>query len=120
MNIQKDKLDLENLESAKIPSLEHAYSGYTYEDKHQALIKFTQQASVHFPEILDSDRDKAAAQIHIENIEKQLNRSKQDSRAILNALTAVTNIAEKKQDDLLACALLDYIDELVEMLSTRQ
>ncbi len=108
MNIQKDKFDLENVESSRIPPLEHAYSGYTYEDKHQALIKFTRQASTHFPEILDSDRDKAAAQIHIENIEKQLNSFKQDSRAILNALTALTNIAEKKQDDLLACALLLY------------
>lgn len=120
MTSKKYKLNLENVESSKIPSLEHAYSGYTYEDKHQTLKKFTQQASTHFPEILDSDRDKAAAQIHIENIEKQLNRSKQDSQAILNALTALTNIAEKKQDDLLACALLDYIDELIEMISTRQ
>lgn len=120
MNKEKDKFELSDIENSKIPPLEHAYSGYTYEDKHQALIKFTQQASAHFPEILDSDRDKAAAQIHIENIEEQLNRSKQDSQAISIALTALTNLAEKKQEDMLACALLDYIDELVEMISPRQ
>ncbi len=46
--------------SQKIPPLEHAYRGFTHEDKHQALVTFTQQASAHFPEILDSERDKAA------------------------------------------------------------
>lgn len=112
--------ELDNIEGSKIAPLDHDYGGYTYEDKHQALIQFTQQASAHFPEILDSDRDKAAAQIHIKNIEEQINRSNQDSQVVVNALNALTKIAEKKQDDMLACALLDYIDELVEMISPRQ
>lgn len=104
----------------KIPPLENAYRGFTHEDKHQALIKFTQQASAHFPEVLDSDRDKAAVKIHIENIESHLSRSNQDTQAIINALNAITKIAEKKQDDMLVCALLDYIDEIIEMISPRQ
>ena len=106
--------------NSKIPPLEQAYSGYTFEDKKQALIKFIQQASAHFPDILDSDRDKAAAKIHIENIEEQLNRPKPDSESILTALNALIKIGDKKQDDMMACALLDYIDEIVEMLSPRQ
>ena len=106
--------------NSTIPPLEHAYSGYTHEDQKQALIKFTQQASAHFPEILDSDRDKAATKIHIENIEEQLNHSKQDSQVILNALQGLLKIVEKKSDDMMACALLDYIDEIVEMISPRQ
>ena len=104
----------------KIPSLEHAYRGYTDEDKHQALLKFTQQASVHFPEVLDSNRDKAAVKIHIDNIETHLSRSDKDTQAIINALNSISKIAEKKQDDMLVCALLDYIDELIELISLRQ
>ena len=88
--------------NSTIPPLEHAYSGYTHEDQKQALIKFTQQASAHFPEILDSDRDKAATKIHIENIEEQLNHSKQDSQVILNALQGLLKIGEKKSDDTVA------------------
>ena len=106
--------------SQKISPLEHAYRGYTHEDKHQALVKFTQQANAHFPEILDSDRDKAAVKIHIENIELHLSRSNQDIQAIINALNSITKIAEKKQNDMLVCALLDYIDELIELISPRQ
>lgn len=106
--------------SQKIPSLEHAYRGFTHEDKHQALVKFTQQAGAHFPEVLDSDRDKAAVKIHIENIESHLSRSNQDTQSIINALNAITKIAEKKQGDMLVCALLDYIDEIIEMISPWQ
>ena len=43
--------------SQKIPPLEHAYREFTHFDKHQALVKFTQQASAHFPKVLDSDRE---------------------------------------------------------------
>ena len=84
------------------------------------MIKFIQQASAYFPQILDSERDKAAANIHLENIEEQLNRSKPDSESILSALNALIKIGDKKQDDMMACALLDYIDEIVEMISPRQ
>ena len=83
--------------SQKIPPLEHAYRGFTHEVKHQALVTFTQQASTHFPEILDSKRDKAAIKIHIDNIESHLSRSNQDTQAIINALNSITKIAEKKQ-----------------------
>ncbi len=58
--------------------------------------------------------------IHIENIEEQLNHSKQDSQIIINALQGLLNIGEKKSDDMLACALLDYIDEIIEMISPIQ
>ena len=119
-NPTKIKLETRATKVQSIPPLEHAYNGYTHEDKQQALIKFTQQAGAHFPEILDSDRDKAAAKIHIENIEEQLNRAKQDSQVIMNALQGLSKIGEKKSDDMMACALLDYIDEIVEMISPRQ
>ena len=75
---------------------------------------------MHFPEILDSDRDRAAVKIHLENIEEYLNKSKQDSQTIINSLNSIIKIADKKQDDMLACAMLDYIDELIEMISPRQ
>ena len=116
----KDKFDVSNLEETRIPPLEQAYSGYTHEDKRQMLVKFTQQMSAHFPEILDDDRDKSAAKIHIENIEEHLNHSKLDSQVIMNALQSLLKIGEKKSDDMMACALLDYIDEIIEMISPRQ
>ena len=100
-----------------IPPLSQAYIGYTEEDKHQALVYFTQQASAHFPDILDDNRDKAAAKIHIQNIEEQLNLQKRDSTVVLHALQGLLKIGEKKQDDMMACALLDYIDEIIELIS---
>ena len=120
MSIKKDKFELGNIEKSKIPPLDHAYDGYTHEDKQQALIKFQQQISAHFLDILDTERDKAAAQIHIDNIEEQLNRSKQDSQVVLNALQGLLKIGESNLDDMMACALLDYIDEIIEMISSRQ
>lgn len=120
MTNSKDKFDVSDTEGYKIPPLEQAYSGYTHEDKKQALIKFTQQISAHFPDILDSERDKAAAKIHIENIEEQINRSKQDSQVIMNALEGLLKIGESKSNDMMACALLDYIDEIIDMISPRQ
>ena len=120
MATEKDKFASNSSNRKSIPPLDHDYSGYTNEDKKQMLVKFTQQASAHFPEILDSDRDKAAAKIHIENIEEQLNHSKQDSQVIMNALQGLLKIGEKKSGDMMACALLDYIDEIVEIISPRQ
>ena len=120
MTSSKDKFDVSNTEGYKIPPLEQAYSGYTQEDRQQALIKFTQQISAHFPEILDSERDRAAAKVHIENIEEQINRSKQDSQVIMNSLQGLLKIGEPKSDNMMACALLDYIDEVIEMISPRQ
>ena len=105
---------------SKIPPLKHAYAGFTSEEKQQELKKFIQQASAHFPDILDNERDRAAANIHLENIQEELNHAKPDSQLILNALTALIKIGDKKQDDMMACALLDYIDEIIEMISTRQ
>ena len=34
----------------------------------------------------------------------------------MNSLQILLKIGEKKQDDMLACALLDYIDEIMEIL----
>lgn len=121
MASQKDKSEATGIESSEIPPLKQAYSrDYTHEDKKAALMKFIHQISAHFPEILDSDRDKAASEIHIGNIEEQLNRPRQDTQVILNALQGLLKIGEKKQDDMMACALLDYIDEIVEIVSTKQ
>ncbi len=119
MNNKNDKIHVGNIDT-KIPPLEQAYSGFTEEDKRQALIKFSQQISMHFPSILDHERDKSAAQIHIKNIEEQVQLEKQDSQVIHNALNALIKIGESKQDDMMACALLDYIDEIIELISPRQ
>ena len=117
----KDKPRSAGIKDSEIPTLEQAHStDYTHEDRKAALVKFIHQISAHFPGILDSDRDKAAAEIHIGNIEEQLNRPKQDVQVILNALYALLKIGDKKQGDMMACALLDYIDEIVDMVSTRQ
>ena len=75
---------------------------------------------MHFPKVLDSDRDKAAVKIHIENIESHFSRSNQDTQAIINALNAIKKITEIKQDDMLVSVLLNYIDEILEMISPRQ
>ena len=58
--------------------------------------------------------------IHLENIESHLSRSNQDTQAIINTLNAITKIAEIKQDNMLVSVLLDYIDEILEMISPRQ
>lgn len=104
--------------SEKIPQLELTHGIFTHEDMHQALIKFTQQASLYVPDILNSDRDKNAVKIHIENIEEQLSKSNQNIQTIINSLNSITKIVEKNQDDMLACVMLDYVDELIEMIST--
>ena len=65
----------------KIPPLERSYNSFANEDKHLALINFTREASIHFPAILDSDRDRAAAKIHLENIEEHISRTNQNTGA---------------------------------------
>ncbi len=102
-----------------IPPLEHTYNTVTEEDKRHALIQFAQQIGTHFPEILDNDRDKSAAKIHIENIEEQSKLSKPDSHVLLNALQSLLSLGDKHQDDMMACALLDYIDEIIELTSSK-
>lgn len=59
------------------------------------LEKFTQQINTHFLEILDPDRNKAAAKIDIENIAEQLNRSELNSQIMLNTLKGLHEIGEK-------------------------
>lgn len=101
----------------KLPTLEQAYSNsYSPEDKKAALKKLIHQIEAHFPTILDSERDRAAAEIHIASIQKHLDRTKLDVQNIMNSLQILLKIGEKKQDDMLACALLDYIDEIMEIL----
>ena len=105
----------------KIPTLEQAYSSsYTHDDKKAVLTKFIHQIGAHFPEILNSQRDRAASEIHIKNIEEQLNRPKQDVQAILNALQALLELGDKQQGNMMVNALLDYIDEMVEMIRTKE
>ena len=107
------------MNSKSIPPLENTNHTITEEDQRQALIQFAQQIGMHFPEILDNDRDKAAAKIHIENIAEQATLSEQDPQVLLNALQCLLKLGEKHQDDMLACALLDYIDEIIELTTAK-
>jgi len=122
MSTKEHKLKPANdRKDSKIPALEQVYSSrYTDDDKKAALAKFIHQIGAHFPAVLNSQRDRAASEIHIKNIEEQLNRPKQDMHAILNALQALLELGEKQQGDMMANALLDYIDEIVEMIGTKE
>ena len=105
----------------KLPTLEQAYTNsYSSEDRKAVLKKFIHQIDAHFPTILGSERDRTASEIHIASIQEQLDRPKPDMQKIRSSLQILLQIGEKKQDDILACALLDYIDEVMEMLDTIQ
>lgn len=103
-----------------IPPLDYAYDGFSGQNQRQALIQFAQQISTPFPEILDNDRDKAIAKIHSNKIEEQAKLIKQDSQTLLNALQGLLKLGELRQDDRMVCALLDYIDEIIELTSPKQ
>jgi len=109
----------ESQNNHSIPPLEQAHTEFSETDQRQALLQFAQQISVHFPEILPDDRDKAAAKIHIEHIEEQAKLSKRDSQVLLNALQSLLRLGEKQEEDMMACALLDYIDEIIEITSSK-
>ncbi|MDH3607910.1 MAG: hypothetical protein OEQ24_01540 [Gammaproteobacteria bacterium] len=126
-NNNKDKIDIDLIDNASIPSLNEELDEYLQPGLHEAIAEFTTQAQIYFPQILDDERDQAAAKIHLDNLQEHINRtnqlsgqtSKQDAEKVATALNALSIIGDKKQDDMMACALLDYIDEILEMINEK-
>lgn len=124
-NYHKDKIDIDLNDNASIPPLNEELDEYLQPGLHEAIAEFTTQAQIYFPQILDDERDQAAAKIHLDNLQEHINRtnqlsgqtSKQDAEKVATALNALSKIGDKKQDDMMACALLDYIDEILEMIN---
>lgn len=121
----KDKIDLNNIDNPSIPHLNEELDDYIQPGIHEAIAEFTTQAQIYFPQILNDERDQAAAKIHLDNLQEHINHtnqlsgqtSKQDVDKVSIALKALLKIGDKKQDDMMASALLDYIDEILEMLN---
>jgi hypothetical protein len=119
-----DKIDLNKISNAAIPPLDEKLDDYLQPGIHEAIAEFTTQAQIYFPQILDDERDQAAAKIHLDNLQEHINRTnqlnsltaKQDTKKVSAALSALSKIGDKKQNDMMACALLDYIDEILELL----
>ncbi len=126
-NNNKDKIDIDLIDNASIPPLNEELDEYLQPGLHEAIAEFTTQAQIYFPQILDDERDQAAAKIHLDNLQEHINRtnqlsgqtSKQDAEKVATALNALSIIGDKKQDDMMACALLDYIDEILEMINEK-
>ena len=126
-NNNKDKIDIDLIDNASIPPLNEELDEYLQPGLHEAIAEFTTQAQIYFPQILDDERDQAAAKIHLDNLQEHINRtnqlsgqtSKQDAEKVAMALNALLIIGDKKQDDIMACALLDYIDEILEMINKK-
>lgn len=126
-NYNKDKIDIDLIDNASIPPLNEELDEYLQPGLHEAIAEFTTQAQIYFPQILDDERDQAAAKIHLDNLQEHINRtnqlsgqtSKQDAEKVATALNALSIIGDKKQDDMMACALLDYIDEILEMINKK-
>ena len=114
------------IDESSVPPLNEELDEFLQQGVHEALVEFTTQAQIYFPQILDDERDQAAANIHLDNLQKHVSHtnqfnsltSKQDTEKVTTALTALSKIGDKKQDDMMACALLDYIDEILEMLTS--
>jgi len=125
-NNNKNKIDFDRIDSASIPPLNEELDEFLQPGIHEALAEFTTQAQIYFPQILDDERDQAAAKIHLDNLQEHINRtnqlnsqtSKHDSEKLSVSLNALLEIGDKKQDDMMAGALLDYIDELLELLNS--
>lgn len=115
MSEKKHKIDLNN--PSPIPALNEELDAFLQPGLYEALAEFTTQAQIYFPQILKNERDQAAVKIHLDNLQEQVNRSNKNSNEITTALNALLKIGAKKQDDMMACALLDYIDEILEMMS---
>ncbi|MBT8124574.1 MAG: hypothetical protein KJO81_07105 [Gammaproteobacteria bacterium] len=126
-NNNKDKIDIDLIDNSSIPPLNEELDEYLQPGLHEAIAEFTTQAQIYFPQILDDERDQAAAKIHLDNLQEHINRtnqlsgqtSKQDAEKVATALNALSIIGDKKQDDMMACALLDYIDEILEMINEK-
>ena len=115
MSDKKHKIDLNN--PSPIPELNEELDAFFQPGLHEALAEFTTQAQIYFPQILKNERDQTAAKIHLDNLQEQINRSNKNFEKVATALTALLKFGENKQDDMMACALLDYIDEILEMIN---
>jgi hypothetical protein len=121
-----NKFNIEPIDESSIPLLNEELDEFLQPGLHEAVAEFTTQAQIYFPQILDNERDQAAAKIHLDNLQEHINRtnqlnsltSKQNSEKVVTALTALSKIGGEKKDDMMAYALLDYIDEILEMLNS--
>jgi hypothetical protein len=124
-NSNKGKIDIDLDDNAHIPPLNEELDEYLQPSLHEAIAEFTTQAQIYFPQILEDERDQAAAKVHLDNLQDHINRtnqlsgqtSTQDAEKVSTALKALLKIGDKKQDDIMACALLDYIDEILQMIN---
>jgi len=121
----KDRFNLDPSTESSIPPLNEELDEYLQPGIHEAIAEFTTQAQIYFPQILNDERDQAAAKVHLDNLQEHINRtnqlsgqtSKQDADKVSTALKALLIIGDKKQDDMMAFALLDYIDEILQMIN---
>ena len=121
----KDRFNLTSNDASSIPHLNEELDEYLQPGIHEAIAEFTTQAQIYFPQILTDERDQAAAKVHLDNLQEHINRtnqlsgqtSKQDADKVSTALKALLKIGDKKQDDMMACALLDYIDEILQIIN---
>lgn len=124
----KEKIDIDLIDNAPIPSLTEEVDEYLQPGLHEAIAEFTTQAQIYFPQILSDERDQAAAKIHLDNLQEHINRTnqlsgqtaKKDADKVSIALNALLKIGDKKQDDMMACALLDYIDEILQLIKEEE
>ena len=124
-NNDKDRFNQDPNDASSIPSLNEELDEYLQPGVHEAIAEFTTQAQIYFPQILNDERDQAAAKVHLDNLQEHINRtnqlsgqtSKQDADKVSTALKALLKIGDKKQDDMMSCALLDYIDEILQMIN---
>ncbi len=122
---EEEKINIDLNDSAPIPSLNEDLDEYLQPGLHEAIAEFTTQAQIYFPQILEDERDQAAAKVHLDNLQEHLNHTnqlsgqtaKKDADKISTALNALLKIGDKKQDDMMACALLDYIDEILQLIN---
>ena len=112
----KNKINLNG--PSLIPPLNEELDPFLQPDFHETLMEFVTQAQIYFPQILEDERDQAAAKIHLDNLQEQVNRSNKDTKEVTSSLNALSKIGDKKQNDMMACALLDYIDEILEIINT--
>lgn len=120
-----EKIDIDRIDNDPIPPLNEDLDQFLQPGLHEAIAEFTTQAQIYFPQILDDERDQAAAKVHLDSLQEHINQtnqlsgltSKQDADKVSTALKALLNIGDKKQDDMMACALLDYIDEILQLIN---
>ena len=122
---KSEKIDIDRIDNGPIPALNEELDEFLQPGLHEAIAEFTTQAQIYFPQILDDERDQAAAKVHLDSLQEHINHtnqlsgltSKQDADKVSSALKALLKIGDKKQDDMMACALLDYIDEILQLIN---